>query len=69
MKTLMIAALLVGSSAGVAATGKSDMASKGKTARSTLYCLAVEGTGSRLATRVCMTEDQWRAEGVQVTRK
>lgn len=66
---IMTAALVIGSSAGVAATGKSEGSSKDKAAQSTLYCLAVEGTGSRLATKLCMTEDQWRAEGVSVTRK
>lgn len=33
------------------------------------YCVAFDLTGSRVARKVCKTQSQWAAEGVDVTKK
>jgi UDP-N-acetyl-D-mannosaminuronic acid transferase (WecB/TagA/CpsF family) len=73
MKYFVIAAavLLAGGGVADAASGTVQTAPKAKdgTNSSTIYCLKLEGTGSRLDTKVCQTAEQWRADGVEVERK
>jgi hypothetical protein len=73
MKNLLIVAavLIAGGGVANAASGTAQTAPKAKdgTNSSTIYCLKLEGTGSRLGTKVCQTAEQWRADGVEVERK
>ncbi len=72
MKLLIAtAALLIGSSAASAASTNDPSSSRGKstTARPTIYCFDLEGTGSRILTRVCKTKAEWYVEGIEVPRK
>ena len=68
---IVAAVLLAGGGVADAASGTAQPAPKAKegTNSSTIYCLKTEGTGSRLATKICQTADQWRADGVEVERK
>ncbi len=71
MKLLIIAAALAVSSGAATAAATNAQPSKGKAAatRSLAYCYDVERTGSYIVRRVCQTEKDWNAEGIQVPRK
>ena len=54
-----------GNNAAAAAAKDAEMAPTRK-AGTKKYCADTESTGSRILQRVCMTEGQWKAQGVDI---
>jgi hypothetical protein len=56
---------------GTASAGSPDRTHGSKQSRaaapSKVYCYEVERTGSLLITRMCMTQKEWRIQGVEVS--
>jgi hypothetical protein len=56
------------SSATAAASGEAATSSK-RSAGEKQYCTNAETTGSRLPKRICLTKEQWQAEGGDISAK
>jgi hypothetical protein len=71
MKILIAAALVVGSGAASAASTNEQSASKGRAAAdgSRTYCVSAELPNTRMAKKVCKTEKEWAAQGLEFGRR